>query len=356
MDYLEIGTLMAAVRTMPPHTTFLRDLLFPFNPATDQFSTRRIILEYMCGANRLAPFVAEHKGSATISRDWYKARELDPAKIAPARTLTTDILHQKQLGEAIGGELTPEERADLLVAGDLAELDKRIATTEEWLAAQCILNNGYNYKAVIDDAGKTINQSIRFYSESTNPAEYHPSVDWSDPDADITADIRAMALLLKKRSLPANLLICGSEVATALINNNKIQRLLDIQRLDIGSVVPAEIGTLASHIATLFIPGAGNITFVSYDGFYDDATGSKPFLPEGSIVVTAPASGRRLHGAVTQIDPESRDWVTIAAPRVGKPEVDVNNDARKLRLVSQVLLAPANESPFISADAFELAG
>ena len=66
-------------------------------------------------------------------------------------------------------------------------------------------------------------------------------------------------------------------------------------------------------------------------------------------MLTAPAAGRTLYGAVSQVEQSDRDWHTYAGMIVPKYISDANTNQRSLILTSCPLLIPNNRNAFISA-------
>ena len=66
----------------------------------------------------------------------------------------------------------------------------------------------------------------------------------------------------------------------------------------------------------------------------------KSFVPEDSIAVTAPNTGKFLYGAVTQMEESDRDFHTYLAKRVPHLVTDVENSIRSITEKSKPLAVP----------------
>lgn len=350
LDIFQTHYLLMAIEGMDRANAFLRDRYFPCNTSTDVFTTDDVITEYMDGTKRLAPFVAPRAEGVTILRNGYSLHRYTPPYIAPRRILTIDDLSRKGFGEALFSTLTPAQRQVTMIMRDIDQLDRMITRREEAMAAEVMLTNGCVMQAMADKEDVTEEMEVRYYEGETNPAVYTPAKLWSDPTAPIMDDLAVMVGMLASHGLPASELICAPDVANAIINNDAVYKFLDNRRFELGSIVPAELGTPgAAIIARLNIMGR-MIDIISYAETYtaDDGTDTA-YIPSGMCVMTAPAAGRTLYGAVTQIEESDRLFHTYAGRRIPKYISSVDGNTRTVTLKARPLMMPNNKNPFISA-------
>lgn len=344
-------TMLAAIQAMPTHHTFLRDRYFPTNPTTDIFPTEEVLVEYRDGSKKIAPFVAPRKGGITIARNGYTTKRYTPPFIAPQRALTIDDLNKKGFGENLYTSITPQQREASVLRQDLTELSEMIDGTEELICAKAMLENGYVLKHYVDEYGGANYEEfeIRFYDEASNPAKYTPAIKWNAEGAAIIEDLRAMIQMLVSRGLPATELVMASDVAATIINDPVIQKLLDIRNFNIGKIEALELPNGAAHIGTINVDGRP-IKLITYDETYEDEAGViKSYMPSGNVVLTAPAAGRGLYGAVTQLEQEDGSFHTYAAARVPKYTADAEAEIRKLKITARPLPIPNNKAPWVSS-------
>ena len=347
-NFYDTHNLLMAVQELSTPTSFLRDRYFPTNDATDLFSTTDVLVEYKDGSKRLAPFVAPRKGGVTILRNGYEVQRFEPPFIAPRRMLTIDDLKKRGFGEALLSTLTPEQRQRTVLLSDAQELSEMITRREEAMAAEVMQTNGCVMKHIADDADVTEDKEIRFYSESSNPAVYTPTGNWASDYTGIIADLGAMAQMLTKRGLAAAELVVGADAADAILGNAQIQKLLDIRRYEAGNIDPRTLPNGAAHIATLNIKGR-LIDVICYDEEYTEGSTSKPYIGAKKVVLTAPAAGRTLYGAVSQVEQSDGEFHTYTGKRVPKYLSNAEGNSRTLTLTSCPLLIPNNKNPFIVA-------
>ena len=349
-NFYETHTLLMAVERLTPANSFLRDRYFPTNAASDVFATDDVLVEYKDGSKKLAPFVAPRKGGVTILRSGYTMERYTPPFVAPKRALSYDDLSKRGFGEALYTQLTPAQRQQTLILKDADELGEFITRREELMAAETMLTNGCIMKHIADDANVDDEMEIRFYNGDSNPAVYTPAVKWSDPSANIIADLGVMIRMLTSKGLRATELVCSPDVADAIVNNKQIKELLNNRRYEIGSVEPETLAPGAAIVAKLNI-GGRIISVISYDETYTDDNGDdKQYIPSGKCILTAPACGRTLYGAVTQVEQADGEFHTYAGKRVPKYLSSAEGNTRSLTISSRPLLIPNHKNPFITAD------
>lgn len=349
-DIFQTHHLLMAVEELTPPVNFLRDRYFPTNEATDIFATDDVLVEYKDGKKKLAPFVAPRKGGVTILRDGYSMERYTPPFIAPKRMLSIDDLKKRGFGEALYPKLTPEQRQNTMVLKDASELDDMISRREEAMAAETMLNNGCIMKHYADDMTLEYEMSIMFYTGDANPAIYTPATNWGATGAKILEDLDTMAKMLTSRGLQATEFVCAPDVAHLIVNDPVIKEMADIKNYSLVNVSPEfDAYPGATHVATLNVYGR-KIAIISYDETYeDDETGEMiQFIPAGHGILTAPAAGRTLYGAVSQVEQTDGLFHTYVAKRVPKYISDAKGNTRELALTSCPLLIPNNKNPWIA--------
>lgn len=350
MDFTRTLTLLAAINQMPPLTSFLRDRYFPTNDVTDIFNTEEVLVEYKEGNKKLAPFVSPRKNGMTVLREGYSVHGYSPANIAPKRPLTIDDLKKKGFGEALFSTLTPEQRQMALILNDTTEMDTMITRREEAMAAETMLNNGCVMKHYADKGDEYEEKEIRFYDGESNPAIYTPSTEWDESTADIIGDLYQMITFLTSKGNAATDVILGSSVAKAFMNNEGIQKLLDIRNYNIGSVAPLELPTGAARLAHISVMGHP-VDILTYDQTYEADNGADtPFIPANKVIVSAPGAGRTAYGAVSQVEQQDGEMHSYPGKRVPHYVADAGNNSRSITLTACPLLMPNKKNPWISAE------
>lgn len=341
--------LLAAIEQAQPASSFLRDRYFPCNPSTDIFSTDDVIMEYKNGTQRVAPFVAPRVGGKTVLRDGYRMERFEPPFIAPKRPLTLDDLGKKGFGEALYANLTPEQRQGAIVTRDMLEMDELITRREEAMAAEVMTTNALIMNHYGDNAEDFDPKEIRYYDGESNPVTYNTAAPW-DESSDIYGDIANMLEMADQNHVQVSELVVASNVGRIITANAGIQKLLDIKGYEMGHIQPRQLNKVrAAYLGTIVVDGV-SIDIISYGDRYEADDGKiKKYIPDNTVVLTAPAAGRTVYGAVTQLE-EDKSFRTYAGKRIPKHTVDPDHDIRTLRLASRPLLIPNYKNSFLVAD------
>lgn len=353
LDLTKTHTLAAAYEALPPVPSFLKDRYFPTNPMTDIFNTDDVLVDYKDGSRKAAPFVLPTAGGKVITRDAFTTDRFTPPLIAPQRTLSIDDLKKRGFGEAIFSGVAPAERKVLMTMRDLRELDEMTTRREEIMAAETLINDKCVMKQW-DGTDFDTEAVIQFHEGVTNPYQYTVANGWDTATANILQDLYQMALMLTQKGLPAEELVMAGDVADAIINNAAMQKLLDNNRMNLGGVAPLELPEGAAHIGTLNVFGK-MIKLIAYSETYENDEGVvTPYIPAGTVILTAPGAGRGLYGAVTQLEWDG-EFYSYPGRRVPKYLPDPNTNIRKLTLSSCPVLIPKNKGAWISAKVTGLA-
>lgn len=344
LDIFSTHTMLATVQHINPLHTFLRDRYFPTNDSTDLFATEDVLVEYRDGSKKLAPFVAPRKGGVTVLREGYSMERYTPPYIAPKRSLYADDLKKKGFGEALFSNLTPAQRQGALMMKDFEEMDIMIARREEAMAAETLLTNGCIMKHIADDKAEAIEMSIQFYDGAENNAQYTPTTDWDEADADILGDVYTVCEMLAAKGLRGSDLIVSPDVGSAILSNETILKLLDNRNINIGGVDPAELPNGVTKIARLNCKGHVVDVLQYSESYTNDEGVDVPYITKGKAIVTAPGCGRTLYGAVTQVEQADGEFHTYTAKRVPKYYSDAKGNTRELYLTSCPLCIPNNKN------------
>ena len=348
IDIYSTARLIQAVEGINPASSFLRDTYFP-SGAADVFNTEQVLVEYKDGDRRLAPVVTPYQNGFPMTRTATEMSAYTPPTVAPKRPITLDDVTKRGFGEALFGEVSPQQRAQLLAMRDLDDLDRAITRREEWMCAQVMTENGVTLTQLADDDATGTPGVVKYYTEVSNPAAVSVTTKWDDTGADILGDMGDMVLKLTQAGLPAADFVCSPDVADAIVNDEKVYQLLDNRRYEFGEAVPAVEAPGASLMCVLNVRGH-NIRVISYDETYTDESGvAQTYIASGTGVMTAPRAGHMLYGAVSQIEQADGEFHTYGRRRVPKYVANADGNVRTLTLSARPLPAPMNKNPFIVA-------
>ncbi len=349
MDIYNTYYMLAAVRELPPEHTFFKRRYFPTNTATDVFGTSKVLADYKEGSRRRAPFVLPRIGSVSIAREGFSTFELEPANISISMPITADQLKNRGFGEALMSNLTPADRARMLMVNDLSELSERISRTEEWLAIQTMLDNGCTMRHQTETRDIYEDIPVKFYDGTNNTALYTPAAAWAhgtdSAPGNWYGDVCNMIKMLTQRGLPARELLVAPDVGEFLMEDPWILKMLDNRRVEMGNIVPSELTEYVAQLGTFNFKGH-NLTILVSDGTFEDFDGTDTkYIPDGTAIVTAPDCGRGLYGAVTQLEADG-EFHTYAGTRVPQHIFTVKPPIKETQLTSRPLFVPKRKSPW----------
>lgn len=347
LDFQSTYILMAILEEVVPETFFFKDRYFPTEKG-DIFDADKVLTEYRKGDRQMAAFVSPRIGDIPVDRSSYEIHEYQPARIAPSRLLTLDDLNKRGFGEAIYPGSTEAERAARLIKDDLQTLEMRIQRREEWMASQTMIKNACTMQEYVDAKTKGDTLYVKFFNEATEHT-YTVANLWNSAEGNFFSDVKQMCKMLSKRGLPAADLVLGSQVAEAVLDNQKVRELLDKSlAINVGEINQTIAYPGVTRMGTLNF-GGHKLTLWDVNESYEDENGDDTlFFPATSAMVTFPKCGHMMYGRVTQMNPQ-KEYVTFAAKRVTKFMANEETETRKLRLTARPLAAPQNYCPYIYA-------
>ena len=349
LNFFDTYALLAISEEIVPKQTFFHDRYF-ITEESDIFACDKVLTEYRNGDRKMAAFVSARAGDIPMDRRGYEIHEYQPAFIAPSRLLTEDELRKRGFGEALYANSTPAQRAARLQLQDLTDMDRRIARREEWMCAQTMINNACTMQTYVDDKTEGETLYVKFFDDASDHT-YTVATKWNATGGDFFGDVKAMCRKLSSRGLPAADLVLGSDAADAVLEMEKVQKLLDRNSGIIIGTIEQELSQYDGvvYMGTLNF-GGFRLNLISVDETYVDASNAtQKYFPATSAMVTFPRCGHMMYGQITQIDYGSTDFTSHANIRVPKFSINQDKDLRKLRLASRPLAAPHNYCPYIYA-------
>lgn len=337
--------MLMAVKKLYPVFTWFKNRYFPTQDA-DVFPTSKVLIETAKGGKKMAPFVLPIVGGMVMEREGYEAREYEPPCINPKKKLTIDDLNVKGFGEDLYSEKTPEQRQEEVLGEDLREMYDSIDRRIEWMCVQLLLNGQITMNHVADESsGKTIQKVLRFYnSEYGFQNLYTPSKKWNEEGNDKYADLDAMVHILNQANCRAADLILSGDLVKDFIEDEKIQNLFSIRRMELGTIAPIETPEGVGYLGTINVRGK-NLNIFAVDAVIED----KPLLAEGTVILTAPGMGRTLYGSVTQLEQSDNAFHTYRAQVVPKYIADPKKNIREVMLTSRPVPVPNDTEAWVVA-------
>ncbi len=356
MNIYDTYYMLAAVEEVKPEHTFFKRRYFPTDLAMDVFGTSQVLADYKNTNQKRAPFVLPRIGAIPVGREGFDTYALEPANISISMPLTVDHLKNRGFGESLMSQLTPEDRAKRFLMSDLTELSARISRSEEVLAVKTMLDNGSVMQHQTDKEGVYENIGVKFYDGEDNPAQFNPTGNWthSKKNADGTwtmgtwyHDVCAMTKMLTGRGLPARDLLLAQDLAEFVMLDPWVMAAMDNRRMEIGRIEPTELTEYVTDYGVLNFAGK-KLDLLVCDGSYEEAGEDVPYMPDGSVIVTAPGCGKGLYGGVTQMESDG-EFHTYAGTRVPQHIWTMRPPTKEVQLTSRPLFAPKRLAPWSSA-------
>lgn len=332
-DYYEPKYLRGVIKLIHPVKSFFKNRFFT---ESVKFPTPSVMFEFYDNGMKIAPYANGSDKPVTVERDGYRVENYTPALLSMKRAITNDTIAQKLLGEApYNSGLSPEERAQEIAANDLEELTSMIYRKQEYMCAR-VLQDGK-----LDIDGKGVHETADF--NFTNIENTDSSDKWT-ATYDIVSKLKTKAQLLRSQGFNPDTLILGVDAAHALIDNNKIQKLLDNRRIVSGQIDPRELENGVEYLGGLILPGLFCDIYCDNEYYYDDASkSSKPYLDAGcAILIDSRIRHNMLYGAVTYIDERTRQHVSEMNEYVPRSWVDIEAGVKYIAVSSRCLPCPVD--------------
>lgn len=307
-------------------------LLEQFFPHVKMSTARTIEFDLVDKGRRLAPFVAPVVAGKPMRREGFRTRQITPAYIKPTDLVLPTETFTRMPGEAYGGQMTPQQRFDRLVAEKIDDHQQSIDNRLEWMAASALVNaavtiEGEDYPKTYVDFGRSSSLSIAL----TGTAK------WDQSTAVPLDDIEASALNVRKISKGAVVtdLVMTGDAWNLLRKHASVNDMIDIRfrrslpgqvatSIDAGPRTDLNVGV---YVGTL----NGRIDLWVYDAYYQDDTGAdQPYLPAYTVLGIARGAlqGTQYFGAIIDLDAQIE-------PRRSFTKSDIKFNPSGLELVTQ---------------------
>lgn len=331
-------TLLDVVERSYKPTTVLVQTFFP---AVKTFLTEYVDMEYRKGGRKMAPFVVPGSKGVNMARSGSKIRTYKPPIMKPKRTIEVSDVMRRGFGEDIYSKRTPAERAQEMRAQDMAELIDMNVRRQEWMAAQLLIDGGFECKGYADD-GKTVIVNTITFDEFTNKFTLSGNDAWNNASAKVYDNLGDVSQTIRRASgMIPTVAICSTDVVNDIINNEQLYKYMLVPSRDNLALLSLQPKLERPELLRVGYIQALNLEIYAYDGIYeDDETGEIiPYIPEGHIIIGVPGRGKRLFGAVTQMEAD-RQLHTYEGEHIPKLTVDIESDTSSLAMSSRCVLCP----------------
>lgn len=285
-------TLLGVLSALDPNVQFLLNMFFP---GTITFTTKGIAFDKVSPDMTLAPFVSPLVQGKIQRAIGSQMTVFEPAYLKPKDVVDPERPLVRMAGEALGGNLSPMQRREAIIADILMTHRKKINRRLEHMAAQVLLTG----KCVVDgDDYPTV--EVDFGRNAENTIALTGGARWSEATATPMEDIEEWGTIAEA---PITTLVMDRLAYRNFIKNAAVKdELINSRR---GSVSQLEAapgnGDVVAYKGTI----GGNIAVYVYTGWYRDATGAKVnFIPDNTVLAgSAAVDGVKAFGAI--LDPKA---------------------------------------------------
>lgn len=306
--------------------TFLRDMFFKDH---ELHEVLKFEIEYRKGRQLVAPFVSEKIPGTEVVKRGYFSNIYQAPKVAPKQTFTAqELFFHKAAGENIYGGSSPEEKRAKKFGEAYADFEEQITRREESMCIDVL------YKGKVTVKGEGVEDVIEYGAVK----EVTPSALWTTAGADIAGDIEAAITDIgASTGLSVELIVMDPEAARLFVNNEKIQKMLDIRNYNVGTVSPSALPNGAVYLGKLAPYGVDIYSYqvliskLSEDG---KKYTSENLIPSGSVLIAA--SNHKLHyGPAADVE-----LGVIVAERAPFEDKDTKANTIEIRTESRPLPVP----------------
>ncbi|NUX55928.1 major capsid protein [Paraburkholderia youngii] len=275
-------------------------LLYRYFPTVYESTTAEILFERLTENESIAPFVSPLVAGKPMKREGRVVQAFTPAYVKPKMPILPQEALRRAAGEEPGkGELSPQDRftiaTQMALQKQLRSCDRRF----EWMCAQALTTGavtvvGDGYPAVTVDFGRNPDHTIELTGTDL----------WSDPDADIGADLEDWSMLiLEATGAAGSEVILTPDVWRAMQRNNKFRDFFKTFQ-SLGGPLPGILPAVQKR--NLYKGQWGNFMIWVYQDWYRDEQGVKhSYMPPGTVTMVAPGAdgvaGVQAFGAIQDI-------------------------------------------------------
>lgn len=328
MDLFSSNALRAVVedlRSRPPANPTLLSMFFP---TIIEETSEEVHFDNENKPRRIAPFVHPTKEGKLVESEGYSTSTFKPAYLKPKSVFDPDRPLKRIMGEALTGNLSPEQRIQALVAMELMDHINQIRRRKEVMAGEALAAGqvtvaGDGYPTTVVDFQRDAALSIDL---SGGAAE------WGDVGVSAVDDVEDWSGTLLQKS--------GAGVTDAVFTPGAwrlfradagFEKAVDLRRA--GSDAVNFSHRVATGLNFLGQMGTRRL-WIYYDWYVNDAGVEVPIIADNTVILgSASVEGAQVHGAIRdhtagyvatefyskswlQEDPSVRFLMTQSAPLV----------------------------------------
>lgn len=299
MDIFATAVLARVVESLSRPQSFLLDTFFP---QVQTEMSEEIHFDIDSSRPTLSPFVSPLVAGKALIEDGFVTKSFKPAYVKDKRRFDPNAPMKRQIGEAIGGTLSPAQRREFALKQSLARMLDRLTRRKEWMASSVLRTGtvtvvGDNYPSKLVDFGR----------ESTHTATLTSGDRWGETGVSPYDNVQTWIGTVQTNGGGAVTKVVMDPKAWALFwADETVQKLLDLRRpagtdgLYNGLIARGQANAAAAPEFAMYHGNIGSIEFWTYSQPYiDDAGAAANFMPDHTVILAGPAlEGVRAYGAV----------------------------------------------------------
>ena len=332
--------LVQVVQNLKTAQTFLLDRFFP---NVVEAETEFVAIDVDVGKRRMSPFVSPLVEGKLVEARSVQTNVFNPPYIKDKRA--PDLLRpvRRQIGERIGGGLTPQERMEANLVFEMNDQIDMLKRRQEWMAAQALLTgtltvSGDGFPTAVINFGRASALTLAL----TGAAMWDAAGSTASP----ATDFDDYATLVLKES--------GAPVTDLVFTPTPWKYFIQDQNVRDSLWYPRAGETNQINIGSQVVKGAqykghwGNYDLWLYNDWYvDDTNTEQRMLPDGTVLIGSGGSeglsGTRAYGIIK--DPAFNYGALAYAP---KSWVKEDPAQRFLMMQSAPLVIPSRVNAFMA--------
>ncbi|APR05645.1 major capsid protein [Thauera chlorobenzoica] len=288
MDIFTIGVLRRVVEALPEPQPFFLNSFFREEQRED---SEEIHFDLDTGKRRIAPFVAPIVAGKVVQSRGYVTKTFKPAYVKDKRVFDSSRPFKRAIGERIGGEYSPAQRQQLLLARDLQDQIDMLTRRLEVMAVEALRTG-----KVVVKGDEYPEVEVNFQRHADLTKALTTTARWGESGVKPLDDLQTWSLLVSQHSgATANTVVMDLKAWQLFSADAEVQKLLDRFR-GRDQLNPTVTGEGARYMGNV-----GDFDIWVHTGWYEhpDTGAVTPYLPDYTVLVISPElDGVRCFGAI----------------------------------------------------------
>ena len=294
VDIFSTQVLNKTVEYLDRPASFLLDTFFGQVQTAD---TEEIFFDIDKSKPRLTPFVSPLVAGKVVADSGYETKSFKPAYAKDKRRFDPSAPLKRNIGETIGGTLTPQQRRDAALNRSLTNQLENLTRREEVMASEAlrlgqVTVSGDNYPTVV----------VNFQRDAALTVTLTGVNRWGQAGIKPLDNLEDWASLVQTKSGAAAKTVIMDPAAWRLFrSSDDVKALLTIYRgtnsaFQVDPMVRGQGNEKARFIGTI-----GDFDIWIYNDVYTDDLGNTvPMLPTNTVILGSPVNveGTRCYGVI----------------------------------------------------------